>query len=198
MLTAASLVFLMALSRMPLAEAASIAFMAPLIVAVLAGPLLRERVDARTWVALAAGFGGVLLIIRPGGALFTWAALLPLASAALMAAYQLLTARLAGRDGTFTTLFYPALFALPREPLHGAMFVALGALGGIGHFFLIRAHDYASASVLSPFIYQLAAVLALGWFVFGHFPDGPALAGILTIAASGIALALGHRARARS
>ena len=116
---------------------------------------------------------------------------------------------LAGRDGTFTTLFYPALvgtlvvplvypalFALPREPLHAAMFVALGALGGVGHFFLIRAHDYASASTLSPFIYtQLAAVLALGWFVFGHFPDGLALAGILAIAASGLALALRHRHR---
>src|SRR5918999_5276862 len=65
-LTASSLFFLNALARMPLAEAASIAFMAPLFIAVLSGPLLHERVEARTWLALAVGFGGVLLIVRPG------------------------------------------------------------------------------------------------------------------------------------
>jgi drug/metabolite transporter (DMT)-like permease len=64
-LTASSLLFLTALSRMPLAEAAAIAFMAPLFIAVLSGPLLHERVEARTWIALAFGFGGVLLIVRP-------------------------------------------------------------------------------------------------------------------------------------
>ena len=208
-LTASSLVFLTALSRMPMAEAASIAFMAPLMIAVLAGPLLHERVDGRTWLALGAGFAGMLLIIRPGGGLFTWVALLPLCSALLMAVYQLMTRRLAGRDAALTTLFYPALvgsvvvplaFPLsltwPGEWLHAAMFVALGVLGGIGHLFLIRAHDHAPASTLGPFMYaQLLSVLVLGWLVFGELPGALSLLGMLAIIASGLLLVLSHRRR---
>jgi drug/metabolite transporter (DMT)-like permease len=206
-LTASSLVFLSALRLMPLAEAASIAFMTPIIIAVLAGPVLGERVGARTWVALAGGFAGVLLIVRPGGGLFTLAALLPLASAFMMALYQMLTSRLAGRDAPLTTLFYPAVIgtvlvplvfphqlALPTGALDAGLFVLIGVLGGLGHFFLIRAHDYAPTSVLSPFMYaQLLTALALGWLVFGQLPDGVALAGMATISASGLQLILGHR-----
>jgi drug/metabolite transporter (DMT)-like permease len=206
-LTASSLLFLTALSRMPLAEAASITFMAPIFIAVLSGPVLHERVEGRTWLALAAGFAGVLLIVRPGGALFTWAALLPLGSAFMMAVYQMMTRRLAGHDAALTTLFYPALvgsiavpllfphaLALPREPAHLAMFCALGVLGGIGHFFLIRAHVHAPPSVLGPFMYgQLLTALVLGWLVFGQLPDGLSILGMLTVTASGLLLAFSHR-----
>ena len=206
-LTASSLVFLSALRLMPLAEAASIAFMTPMIIAVLAGPVLNERVEGRTWLALAAGFGGVLLIVRPGSGLFTWAALLPLASALMMAIYQMMTSKLAGRDAALTTLFYPAVvgsilvplvfphqLALPTQPLHAALFVLIGVLGGLGHFFLIQAHHYAPTSILSPFMYaQLLTALVLGWLVFGQLPDGLSLAGMVTIAASGLLLILSHR-----
>ncbi|HUQ73330.1 MAG TPA: EamA family transporter, partial [Burkholderiales bacterium] len=99
-LTVSSLAFLSALSHMPLAEAASIAFMTPIIIAVLSWPVLKEKVGARTWVALGGGFVGVLLIVRPGGGLFTWAAVLPLFSAFCMALYQMLTSKLAGRDAS--------------------------------------------------------------------------------------------------
>jgi drug/metabolite transporter (DMT)-like permease len=206
-LAASSLVFLSALRLMPLAEAASIAFMTPIIIAALAGPVLGERVDARTWVALGGGFVGVLLIVRPGGGLFTPAALLPLASAFMMALYQMLTSKLAGRDAPLTTLFYPAVIgtvlvpavfphqlALPTGALHAALFVLIGVLGGLGHFFLIRAHDYAPTSTLSPFMYaQLLTALGLGWLVFGQLPDAVALAGMATISASGLLLILRHR-----
>jgi drug/metabolite transporter (DMT)-like permease len=206
-LTASSLVFLSALRLMPLAEAASIAFMTPIIIAVLAGPVLNEKVGGRTWLALAAGFAGVLLIVRPGGGLFTWAALLPLASAFMMAVYQMLTSKLAGRDAPLTTLFYPAVIgtvlvpivfphqlALPAGPLDAGLFVLIGVLGGLGHFFLIRAHDYAPTSTLSPFMYaQLLTAVLLGWLVFGQLPDALSAVGMATIAASGLLLILGHR-----
>jgi drug/metabolite transporter (DMT)-like permease len=206
-LTASSLLFLTALARMPLAEAASIAFMAPLFIAVLSGPVLHERVEGRTWLALGAGFGGVLLIVRPGGALFDWVSLLPLASALTMAVYQMMTRRLAGHDASLTTLFYPALvgsiavplvfpaaLSLPGEPVHAALFCLLGVLGGIGHFFLIRAHFHAPASVLGPFMYgQLLTAVALGWLVFGQLPDGLAVLGMAIICASGLLLAFAHR-----
>jgi drug/metabolite transporter (DMT)-like permease len=206
-LTASSLIFLTALSVVPLADAAGIAFMAPLFIAVLAGPVLHERVAAATWLALAGGFVGVLLIIRPGSGLFTWVGLLPLCSALLMAIYQLMTRKLAGRDSALTTLFYPAMvgsilvpiafpfsLALPHQALHAWLFVALGLLGGVGHFFLIRAHDYAPASVLGPFMYgQLLTALVLGWLVFGELPDGLSMVGMLVVTASGLLLILRHR-----
>ena len=183
-LTTSSLLFLTALARTPLAEAASIAFMAPLFIAVLSGPVLHETVERRTWVAL-----------------------LPLASALMMAVYQMMTRRLAARDAALTTLFYPALvgslavplafpvsFSVPQDPTHLAMFGALGVLGGIGHFFLIRAQFHAPASVLGPFMYgQLVTALALGWLVFGQLPEPAAVLGMLVITASGLALAFSHR-----
>jgi drug/metabolite transporter (DMT)-like permease len=206
-LAASSLVFLSALKLMPLAEAAAIAFMTPIIIAVLAGPVLGERVERRTWIALAGGFIGVLLIVRPGGGLFTPAALLPLASAFLMALYQMMTSKLAGRDAALTTLFYPALIGsvlvplvfphelmLPSTAWHAALFVLIGVLGGLGHFLLIRAHDYAPSSMLSPFMYaQLLTALVLGWIVFRQLPDAVAFAGMAAIAASGLLLILDHR-----
>lgn len=206
-LTVSSLAFLTALAYMPLAEAASIAFMTPIIIAVLAGPVLKERVGARTWLALAGGFVGVLLIIQPGAEVFTWAALLPLLSALFMAFYQMLTSKLAGRDAPLTTLFYPALIGSALVPLlfphelvlpatlgHGGLFLLIGVLGGFGHFLLIKAHHYAPASILSPFMYvQMLTALFLGWLVFGQLPDALAFAGMATIAASGLMLILAHR-----
>jgi drug/metabolite transporter (DMT)-like permease len=211
-LTASSLAFLTALSYMALAEAASIAFMAPIIVAVLAGPLLKEQVGVRTWIALAGGFVGVLLIIRPGGDVFTWVAFLPLFSALGMALYQMLTSKLAGRDAPLVTLFYPALIGtaivplvaptqlvLPGSLAHGGLFVLIGVLGGLGHFLLIRAHHYAPSSILSPFMYaQLVTALFLGWLVFGELPDALAFVGMATVAASGLLLILAHRSHSVS
>lgn len=207
-LTAATLLFFNALGLgMPLAEAASISFLAPLFIAILAGPLLRERVRARTWLALAGGFAGALLIIRPGSALFTWIALLPVGTALMNALYQIFTRKLAGKDEVVTSLFYPALvgsiivplafpaaLTLPREPMHAAMFVAVGALGGLGHFLLIRAYSYAPATVIGPFVYaQLLSVMALGWLVFDQLPDLASIAGMLIIVGSGLLLLHAYR-----
>lgn len=207
MLVVSSVVFVVALLHMQIAEVASIVFLAPIIVALAGGPLLGERVSARTWLALAGGFTGVLLIIRPGGGAFTWWALLPLACAFLFAGYQIMTRKLAGHDDPITTLFYPGLvacfvvppafpgaFTVPTVPLHAVMLGVIGILGAVGHFMLIRAHALAPATLLSPFGYaQLVVVLTLGWIVFGQLPDGVALAGIVLIAGSGLGLILASR-----
>jgi drug/metabolite transporter (DMT)-like permease len=208
MLVVSSVVFVLALRRMQIAEVASIVFLAPIIVALAGGPLLGERVAARTWLALAGGFTGVLLIIRPGGGAFTWWALMPLACAFLFAGYQILTRKLASRgDDPITTLFLPGLiacfvvpplfpgaFEIPTVPLHAAILAMIGILGAVGHFMLIRAHALAPATLLSPFGYtQLVVVLTLGWLVFGQLPDGIALAGIALIAGSGLGLVIASR-----
>jgi drug/metabolite transporter (DMT)-like permease len=207
MLVVSSVVFVVALLHMQIAEVASIVFLAPIIVALAGGPLLGERVAARTWLALAGGFTGVLLIIRPGGGAFTWWALAPLACAFMFAGYQILTRKLAGHDDPITTLFIPGLIAcfvvpaifpgafdVPTVPLHIALLVTIGILGAIGHFLLIRAHAHAPATLLAPFGYgQLLVVLSLGWLVFGQLPDGIALTGIALIAASGLGLIVSSR-----
>jgi drug/metabolite transporter (DMT)-like permease len=151
------------------------------------------------WVALAAGLAGVLIIIRPGGGVFTPAALLPLLTAVSFAAYQLLTRKLAGVDSTMTTLFYSAVvgavllapglpfyWRAPETAFHAALIAALGVLASVGHFVLIRAFEHAPPSVLAPFVYsQLVAVLALGYLVFGDFPDGWSLLGMAIIVLAG-------------
>ena len=207
MLVVSSVVFVLALLQMQIAEVASIVFLAPIIVALAGGPLLGERVSARTWLALAGGFTGVVLIIRPGGGAFTWWALLPLACAFMFAGYQILTRKLAGHEDPITTLFFPGLiacfvvppifpgaFEIPTVPLHVAMLAVIGILGAVGHFMLIRAHALAPATLLSPFGYtQLVVVLTLGWLVFDQLPDGIALAGIGLIAGSGLGLIIASR-----
>ena len=213
MLVVSSVVFVLALRHMPIAEVASIVFLAPIIVALAGGPLLGERVGARTWLALAGGFAGVLLIIRPGGSAFTWWAFLPLGCAFMFATYQILTRKLAGHDDPITTLFYPGLIAvlvippvfpgsvtgLPSVPLHLGMLIAIGVLGAVGHFLLIRAHAHAPATLLAPFGYgQLLVILILGFAVFGEIPDALAMVGIALVAGSGLALVLAGRRLPRS
>ena len=208
LLTVSAVAFVISLSGMPIAEVSAITFMAPVIVALAAGPLLGEKMHPRTWFALAGGFLGVLFIVKPGSAVFTWKALLPVFCAFSVAGYQILTRKLAGRDSPITTLFWPCLvgalllpavpsaLTLPTIPLHVAMIAGLGLLGGIGHFLLIRAHDFAPASTLAPLSYvQVFVVLILGWAIFGELPDKLALAGMALVVASGLMVILVNRPR---
>ena len=206
--TLSSMFFFSALSYMPIAEASAITFVSPLLLTAMSVLILRERVRLSAWVAVAVGFIGVLIIIRPGGAVFQPAALLSLATAACFASYQLMTRQLAGIDSTLATLFIGALIGtvimslivpfywqLPQTAWHAVLFMLMGVLGAGGHFVLIRAFEYAPASVLAPFVYaQLVAVLVLGYVVFDAFPDVWSLVGMAIIVASGIWIA-NHQTR---
>jgi drug/metabolite transporter (DMT)-like permease len=208
-LAASSMFFFSALSRLPIAEASAITFVSPLLLTAMSVWFLRERVRAGAWLAVVIGFVGVLIIVRPGGAVFQPGALFALATAACFATYQLMTRKLAGIDSTVATLFIgavvgtvvmslvaPFYWKLPENAWHALLFVVMGMLGAGGHFVLIRAFEYAPASVLAPFVYaQLVAVLILGYLVFGAFPDAASLAGMAIIVASGIWMA-NHQTRA--
>ena len=198
-LTLATFVFFKSLSLMPQAEASAIAFLSPVLVAVLAVPLLGERANTSTWIALSLGFLGTLLIIRPGSGVFTWNALWPLATAFCFAGYQIITRKLAGIDSSVSTLFLSALIGAvilsfvapfhwtPLKDLNdGLLFASLGISGSISHYFLIRAFSLAPAPVVAPFVYaQLVMALVLGYLVFGDFPDGMSLAGMGIIVVAG-------------
>ncbi|HZX31771.1 MAG TPA: DMT family transporter [Rhodocyclaceae bacterium] len=201
-----------ALSRMPLAETTATAFTAPLMVAILAGPWLKERLSGYQWLAVLAGFGGVLLIARPGGAVTADGIAFALLAAACYAVYQILTRQLAVTENSVTMLFYTALVGSVAMTLflpwywagpmpsatEAAMIAGLGILGGCGHFLLIRAFRHAPASTLSPFIYiQLVWAILLGALVFSHWPDGFALLGSGVIVACGLYLGLSARYNGR-
>lgn len=194
--------FFTAVSMLPLAEAAAIGFVSPLLLVVLSIPMLGERVGWRRMTAVAVGFAGVLLILRPGGSLFTPAALLPLGTAVTYAVYQILTRKIAATENPMASLFYtslvgagvmtlavPFVFVMPAWQ-HLPMFLSLGVLGGVGHYLMIKALNGAPASVIAPFSYSaMIWSLTYGYLIFGNFPEPVALVGIAIIVASGIYVA---------
>ncbi len=209
MLVGITLLAQLALKTLPLAETTALIFITPLLVALLAGPLLGEQVRRRTWLATIAGFAGVLLIARPGGAMAGIGILYALGGAVCYAIYQILTRKLATTEHPNRLLFYTALVGtlsmsltlpaywdgqIPTLP-QGLLIISLGLYGGIGHFMFIRAFREAPASTLSPLLYiQLIWATLLGWLVFNQLPDFLAIIGMLIIGASGLSLALrAHR-----
>jgi drug/metabolite transporter (DMT)-like permease len=208
LLVASTCFFFYALKFLPMAEASAIGFVSPLLVTGIGAIFLKEKVSRRRWIAVAMGFFGVLIIVRPGGKVFTPAALLPLCSAVCFSCYQIVTRIVShgGKENPAATLFYTALvgsvvlsltlpgnWVVPTLP-HGMLIVCLGALGGLGHFVLIRALTKAPASMLAPFYYtQLIWIMLFGYLFFGDFPDGWALVGMLIIVGSGLYVAYGER-----
>ncbi len=211
MLGASTLLYFTSLTHLPMAEAASIGFVLPVFVAILAVPMLGERIDMPRIIAIVVGLSGALIVVRPGTALFTVYALLPVGMALCNALYQILTRKIAGLEHPLTSLFYGSLVgtvmstvllsagvAMPQGALHWALFLTLGVLATIGHFVLIRAFDYAPATLLAPFVYtQLIWVMAFGWLVFSDFPDGWSMVGMAVIVASGLYIANRQRLTAK-
>jgi RarD protein len=203
LLAGSTLFFVFAISQMPLAETSSITFIAPVLVTLMGAFFLKEKVETARWLAVAGGFAGVLIIIRPGGAIFTWASMLPICCAASFACYQILTRRLANLESPYTSIFYsglvgsvmmsfvlPFVWVWPHSLYHAFLFIVIGIIGGLSHLILIKAYDYAPASRLAPFSYtQLIWVTVMGYLVFDHFPDHWSLIGIAVIMASGIYIA---------
>ena len=197
--TASAALFTIALGMLPIAEATSIAFVSPLIVAVLAGPVLGERVGPSRWLAVVAGFGGVLVIAWPTGAGFALGgALLTLLSATLWAIGQVLNRRVRA-DDSMTTLFYTGVVGTvllslvvplvwtPPDAVGWALMVVAGLLGGVAHFLFASAFRAAAVAALAPFNYtQMLWAGAGGWLVFGELPTARLLAGAAVIVAAGL------------
>ena len=198
-----------ALRYLQLATTSSIMFTVPLLVAALSVPLLGEHVGWRRWTAIAVGFAGVLIIVRPGGAELHWAVGLSLCNVVAVALYQITTRKLAARDHSDTTSLYspmvgaiillpllPFVWEAPSGPLAWLLLCSMGVFGGIGHWLLIIAHRYAPASLLAPLSYtSILWMTTSGYLVFGHLPDGWTVVGAAVVIASG--LYVFHRERVR-
>jgi drug/metabolite transporter (DMT)-like permease len=201
LLAVATLCMMTAISVIPLADAYTIMFTAPLLVTVFSIPLLGERVGWRRWSAVLVGFMGVLIVIRPGIGAVHWAMLLPLVTAVCFALYQILTRKVSESAGetSLAMLFYLSLvgtvvftvivpfFWRPVAMLDWGWMIGMGVLGAIGHLLLIRALTLVPASLVSPFTYsQIVWALILGYLVFGDLPDRWMLIGCAVIVASGL------------
>ncbi|HTH94832.1 MAG TPA: DMT family transporter [Rhodocyclaceae bacterium] len=190
---------------LPLTVATAIAFLAPLLVGILSGPILGEKTGRTETIALIVGLVGVLLIARPGGDTPLGGVMLALLGALCYTAYQLLTRLLAPHESAVTMLFFTALMgmlvttatlpwtwqALSPGPFDAALIVLLGILGGSGHYLLILAFRHAPATTLAPFLYvQMVWEGLFDFLVFQHVPDAPTWAGIGLIALAGLGVAL--------
>lgn len=198
-----------ALKQLPLTQMTSISFAAPLLTALLAGPVLGERIGPRRLIAVLVGFAGVLVITRPFGTAFQPAVLLAVGAAVSNAFYFLSTRLLAAHDKPETTMFYtslvgtvlvsPLLFFVWQTPaslLTWLVLFALGFFGALGHWLLILAHRHAPASTLAPFFYsQILGATIFGYFLFSTLPDHWTLIGGSIVISSGLYLL--HRERIR-
>lgn len=204
-LVSVSLLFINGLHFIPLAEATAVIFLTPVLVTV-ASALLGERINPSQWIAVGFGLPGVLIIVRPGSALFTPAALLPLGAALSFTVYQLITRRLAGTDHPVTSNYLTSLvgcvalsvlviFNWRTPTLHDALLMgALGGMAMLGHLLLTNAFRFASAATLAPFTYsQIVFAGVVGYLAFDHAPDAGALIGMAVIIASGLCMAYVQR-----
>lgn len=198
----------LALQRMPIAETVSIIYLAPILVVLLARPVLGENIGISGWLAALAGFVGVLLIARPGAGLDPAGVAFALSNVGVSVAYYLLSRILARSEKTLALLFYSALvgaicfgIAMPwywfgTVPgwLEIGLLLSLGVTAGVGHYCFTAANRFAPASVLAPVAYMhLLWAGILGWVVFGQLPDSLGLVGMGIIALAGVTVALRSR-----
>jgi drug/metabolite transporter (DMT)-like permease len=192
--------FFTAVSLMPLADAVAISFASPMLATALSVPLLKEKVGARRWIAVLVGFIAVLIIIRPGSGVMSWAALLVIGVAFFFSLFQLMTRMMAHTEDPKVTLFFSAVvgavaltcvvpfyWVQPPSWKETMMLAGLGLFGGLGHYLLIKAYQYAPVAVLSPLSYSsLIWATTFGYFVFNDFPDQWTLVGATVLIATGI------------
>jgi len=194
--------FIYGLRRLPLSEAYSIFFVAPLLITVFAALILGERIEWQRWAAVAIGLAGVLIVLRPAGA---GVATLPGIAVVIGAIGYALTAimvRIIGRtDSTDSMVLWllilmgagATLLALPHwlpiQPQHWIAIVAVGIGGCLGQWAITEAFRLGEASFLAPFEYSaLVWGLAFDWTLWRTVPEARAMAGAAVIVASGMYL----------
>jgi drug/metabolite transporter (DMT)-like permease len=198
--------FIYAISGMPLSEAYTLFFVAPLMITALSVPFLKEKVDRRRWIAILVGFGGVLVVLRPG---FVELNLMAVAVLVGATCYSLnaISVRILGRtDSTAAMSFWfiamvavgAGLLALPNwQPLRAAdtfWLIGMGVTGALGQLLITEAFKCAPVSVVAPFEYStLFWGLLLDVALWGDLPGPTVYIGAAVIIGSGLYLI--HRER---
>lgn len=203
--------FVVALASVPLAELQAITLIYPLVVTLVAIPILGERVGIFRFAAVAVGFCGALVIVRPGGLPLSWGVVAALVSASCYAVYIALTRKVSSADSTATSMVYVGVVGLLLTSGTGIFFwkpMDLNALGLMAivmvtsvtaHGIMMVALARAPASVIQPFNYMsLPWGIALSYFVFGHLIDTVSLMGAAVIVGAGLVVMARERHLARS
>ncbi|WP_415400733.1 DMT family transporter [Tateyamaria sp. SN3-11] len=208
-LAGATACFFTGLATLPLPASAAILFLAPLILTLLGGLVLKEHLTFRRVALCVAGFPCVLLIVRPGFDGLGWDAIYPLAAAFLFAIYFLFTRMASGKGSPLSMHFVAAasgtgVLALwlyagnavtdsaqitwPTEVSAWMALASLGVISTIAHMAIIVAFARAPASVLAPLNYlEIVSATALSFIVFGTLPDEWTVIGAILIMAIGYA-----------
>jgi drug/metabolite transporter (DMT)-like permease len=206
--------FIGAIRYMPLANAVGIAFAGPLFTVILVGPMLGERVGWRRWSAVAVGFAGLLIVVRPLGVEFQAAALLPLCTAIFSAFRDILTRKMSVGDHSNATLmvsiwgtvilgcgtmfvgdWFPSQTWVVPNLNHIGLFALAGLFMGAGQYCIIESLRVAEAGLVAPFKYvSFLWALLFGFFIWGDVPDHYELLGVSLIIGSGLFIFFRERA----
>ena len=198
-LLSANICFFYAISVISLAKALTLAFIAPLIVTAFSPILLREKVGYRRWTAVAVGFIGSLIVIRPGFIEFNLASMAALATGFFYGFYLIITRKLSTSDNPLLTLLITGMvgallvsliipFYWVKPTLNQwSLMAGIGVFACIGHLFLIISPKYADASKLAPLGYtEIIPNVMIGYYFFSELPDKWTYVGLLIIVLSGL------------
>lgn len=198
-----TVVFFSVLKIVPLSEGTAMNFCAPLIVLAVSPWLLKEKSYPSRWMAVAVGFAGMLIVMRPGGSIVPLGVMLGLTSATVFAGLVVMTRKTNQFDHPMVTLFYGGLVGMIISSLivpfywsshmpstrEWLILASTGVTSTVGHFFVNSAYKHAEASLLAPYAYlQIMSATTMGWLVFDQLPDGLTALGIAIICASGIGI----------
>lgn len=219
-MTGSSLTFFAGLQKLPIADTLALSFVHPMIVALLSPWFLGERLHRGQWAAIALGFIGTLIIIRPGSGAFGMNAAFPVASALFYAGYVLTTRQLISGTGSILLVqlwqaFFLMLFVMPITMVGGGVFhipefmtmtptsdevrllLMLGAIATLGYWLITLGSRHVTAAITSGLGYsEIVSSAAVGYLVFGDFPDHWTWLGVMVVIASGLWLVL-HPADSR-
>jgi drug/metabolite transporter (DMT)-like permease len=198
----ASMAFVTSLSLVDISVVAAVFQATPLVITMGAALFLGEDVGWRRWSAIAIGFIGVLIIIRPGVAGFEPAALIVLISVCAIAARDLITRRMDTNVSSFVIAFQGSGAVIPAGFLllalagegpqtmtapHGTMMLVAIAVGALSYYGIVQAMRLGEAAAVTPFRYtRLLFSLIVGVTIFGEHPDTLTLAGATLIIATGL------------
>lgn len=199
LLFAATFCFFLSLKTLPIADALAIFFVNPLVVTVLSALALKERVGPRRWAAVAVGFLGTLVIIRPGMVELNPGTIWALAAGVALGTYFVMTRAIAGQahamvltfqtnalGAVLMTLALPLVWQAPTAP-QWAMLAGVGVIATLGHALITRAYEHAEASLLAPFAFtEIVMATLVGWWFFADLPDRWTVAGVAILIASAV------------
>ncbi len=208
LLILATFFFFWSLKFLPIADALAIFFVQPLVVTALSPLVLKEHVGPRRWAAVAVGFVGTLIIIRPGFGGLNPGSALALGSGISLALYFLMTRRISGVQKAIITTFHTNLLGaaiasalvplvwITPAPTDWLLFLALATIANAGHYCIVRAYDHAEASLLAPLAYtEMVTSTIMGWLFFGDFPDRDTFLGVAILISCAIYISMRERAR---